>query len=85
MQRFSHSSRVLTQPATFVTWTGVGVCVRVPVNINQHQLTPEAVEELHYTQARGVYIVLLRPPPRRIFFLISSTSNLRQALNQLLV
>jgi hypothetical protein len=57
MQRFFHSCRVLTQPATYVTWTGVGVYLRVPVNINQYQRTPEAVEELHYTQARGVNIV----------------------------
>jgi hypothetical protein len=27
----SHLSRVLTQPATFITWTGMGVCLRVPI------------------------------------------------------
>jgi hypothetical protein len=26
--------------------------------INQYQTTPEAAEELHYTQTRGVYTVL---------------------------
>jgi hypothetical protein len=83
----SHLSRVLTQPATFIPWTGVGVCLRVPIastNINQLLRQWKSCITLRHVGCTLCYL----GPSQLLIFKISSTTNvlhcenLRQALNQ---